>query len=210
MRYYIYLDKELLQILFSAIEDTNFDIEVVEYSVRRDYGNSNEISIDPSFENISDFENGEEKHIGEKSSRNGRCSKASKECVGIRYGHNNSCNIQTEKRYINIEDISNMKNNAFYHKLIKRMNSEVEKESSRIVMETGIIESCNNMSIDNKKDGFFILNNNYIWFNIEKISSDINLLCDMDCKINVIGYLINCKKEEKTKNIIKAIAIFLE
>lgn len=210
MRYYIYLDKELLQILFSAIEDTNFDIEVVEYSVRRDYGNSNEISIDPSFENISDFENGEEKHIGEKSRRNGRCSKASKECVGIRYGHNNSCNIQTEKRYINIEDISNMKNNAFYHKLIKRMNSEVEKESSRIVMETGIIESCNNMSIDNKKDGFFILNNNYIWFNIEKISSDINLLCGMDCKINVIGYLINCKKEEKTKNIIKAIAIFLE
>lgn len=210
MRYYIYLDKELLQILFSAIEDTNFDIEVVEYSVRRDYGNSNEISIDPSFENICDFESGEEKYIGEKNQRKGRCSKASKECIGVRYGHNNSCNIQTEKRYINIDDISNMKNNAFYHKLIKRMNSEVEKENSRIIMETGIIESCNNMSIENEKDGFFVLNNNYIWFNKEKISNDIKLLCGMDCKINVIGYLINCKREEKAKNIIKAIAIFLE
>lgn len=204
------MDKELLQILFSAIENTNFDIEVVEYSVRKNYGTSNELSIAPGLERMSDVENEMDKDITEKERKRNKCGNACKERIGVSYEHNNSYNIQTEKRYINIEDIANMKNNAFYHRLIKMMDKEVENENSRIVLETGIICAYNNSSIENKKDGFFILNNNYIWFDKNKLSGDINLLCGMNCKMNVIGYMINCEKQEGVKNVLKAIAIFIE
>ena len=210
MRYYVYLDKELLQTLFSVVEDTNFDIEVVEYSVRKNYGTSNEISIAPGCENISDSEVGTEKNKDDKENKRIKSGNICKEHIGVSYEHNNSYNIQTEKRYINIEDIANMKNNAFYHKLIKMMNKEVEKEDSRVVMERGIICALRNNSVENVKDGFFIINNNYIWFDKSKLNEDINLFCSMNCQMNVIGYMINCEVKEEGGNILKAIAIFIE
>ncbi|MDO4282683.1 MAG: hypothetical protein Q4D02_03525 [Clostridia bacterium] len=210
MRYYIYLDKELLQMLFCTLENTNFDIEVVEYSVRKNYGTSNEVSIDPGIESISDCESSMDKDNEKKEHRRNKSGNLCKEHIGVSYEHNNSYNVQTEKRYINIEDISNMKNNAFYHKLIKMMNSEVEKEDSRVILETGIILSYHNESIESPKDGFFILNDNYVWFDKTKLNGDIDLLCNMNCKMNVIGYMMNCEKQENCKNILKAIAIFIE
>ena len=51
MRYYIYLDRMFIRTLFAVLDDFDFDIDVVEYAVRKSYTNNNEISVDPSFEN---------------------------------------------------------------------------------------------------------------------------------------------------------------
>ena len=210
MRYYIYLDKTLLQTLFSAVENIDFNIDVVECSVRKNYGSSNEVSLEPGIENILDFEKGMEKEIEQNAHKREKNGNARKEKFGISYEHNNSYNVQTEKKYINIEDVSNMKNNAFYHRLVKIITREVEKENSRIILESGIITKINNNVIGSESDAFFLLNNNYIWFDKNKINIDFDLLSTMNCKVTVVGYMINCEKRENEKNILKAITVFME
>ncbi len=209
MRYYIYLDKEFLQTLFCSIETTSFDIEVMEFSITKNYGTSNELSLEPCHENVCDIDNAFEKEVTDKERKRNKCENISKEHIGVSYEKSNTFNMQTEKRYINIEDVASIKNNTFYHKLIKKMDEEIKKENSRVVMEKGIIHEYDG-NINTDKDGFFILNNNYVWFDRTKLSTDSNLLCKMNCMTNVIGYRINCNKEDKVKNIIKAIAIFIE
>ena len=51
MRYYIYLDRVFIRTLFAVLDDFDFDIDIVEYAVRKSYTNNNEISVDPSVDN---------------------------------------------------------------------------------------------------------------------------------------------------------------
>lgn len=211
MRYYIYLDKILLQILFSTIENTNFDIEVVEYSVRKNYGRSQEISASPGIESICNFESMSDQNKEElKKRENHKEGNLKKEQLGVSFEQSQNYSLQTERRYINIEDISNMKNNTFYHKLINLMNQEIEKENSRIIKLTGMIEYLSSHRMESTTDGFFKIEENIIWFEKEKLKGNIELLSYMNCNVSVIGYRMNCNQEDTAIKIIKAIAIFLE
>ena len=50
MRYYIYLDKPFLRTLFAILDESSFNIDVVEYAVRKSYTNNNELSLAPTLE----------------------------------------------------------------------------------------------------------------------------------------------------------------
>ena len=209
MRYYIYLDKSVLRTLFSVINDTNFDIEVVEYSVKKSYSKSNGISIKPGIEKMCSADNdmsikkeGEDENIGRR-----RNSDVNRQSVGVGYDHNNSCNIQTERKYINIEDITDMKNKGFYHKLIENIANNTTRENKRICKEAGYIQTYNGR-IENENNGLFKINNTFVWYDKQKLEGDMDLYGSFYCKINVIGYKVNCM--ESDQNIVRAIAMYIE
>lgn len=214
MRYYIYLDKCFVRSLFSVLGDSNFNIEVVEYSVRKSSTTNNQLSVDPCSENICNFDKG--KTIENKKYRQRRygSSKISKQSLNGNIGYANSSTIETQRRYINIDDITDMKNNSFYHDLVEKLNKGYidNKKDNRIAIETGFIElyELNNEFLNNegKINGFFKVNNRCIWYNKELLQGDINLLMQMACKVKVIGYIMSCL--DKNEKIIKAIAIFIE
>ena len=212
MRYYIYLDKCFLRNLFSVFSGGNFDIEVVEYSVRKSSTVNNQLTVDPRKESISEFE--KDKNINEdKKNTQKRYKKEhlTKEGIGAQYGYGNTSTIETQRRYINIEDITDMKNNTFYHNLIEKLNQDNLRRDARIVIEEGFInlyDRNNSFKVNNDINSFFIFNDKYIWFDKNILQGDIELLAQMSCRIKVIGYLISCL-ESKNK-IIKAIAMYIE
>lgn len=212
MRYYLYLDKEFLQTLISVFDDTNFNIEVVEFSIRKSFTKNNGFLIDPCVENIKQCE--EFCREGDHDENGGRKKdNIGKEKIGARFDQGNSYNVQTEKRYLNIEDITCMKNIHFYHQLLENIR-EVGKEEFRIVEESGYIKinrnDNNRLNSSNVNDDFFMINDCFVWIDKSKLNGDLELLSDMSCSINVIGYMMNCKDNEKNIKIIKAIAIFIE
>lgn len=210
MRYYIYLDRALLRILFSALSNIDFDIEVVEYSVRKSYSTNNQLSVDPSMEKIKDCENSCREEIEKDKSGGCRSSCLNKERVGFGYDYGNSYNLQTEKRYINIEDITDMKNTSFYHNLLENLRSTTRGEEDRVIEEEGYIK-CGSRAEGNPvlNENFFMVNDTFIWFNQDLLQGDITLLSEMACKVKVIGYQMNCK-EDRGHKIVKAISIFIE
>ncbi|MDD3303448.1 MAG: hypothetical protein PHP54_00850 [Clostridia bacterium] len=212
MRYYIYLDREFLRTLFSVLGNTDFNIEVVEFSIRKSFTKNNAFLIDPCIESINQCE--EFCKEDEDKNRNGKKKDTiGKERLGARYDQGNSCNIQTEKRYLNIEDITNMKNINFYHTLLESIQNMSRADDSRIVEETGYIKLNRNetsrLESSNKTDEFFMINDTFVWIDNTKLNGDLSLLCDMSCKIKVIGYRMNCQ-DAVGNPIIKAIAIFIE
>ena len=50
MRFYLYLDKNFLKILFSTNEKMDFDIEVVECSIRKSNSVNNILRVEPRSE----------------------------------------------------------------------------------------------------------------------------------------------------------------
>ena len=51
-------------------------------------------------------------------------------------------------------------------------------------------------------------NNQVLWYDKEKLHTDINLVSSMSCKINVVGYIINCL--ENSKKVVKPLAMYIE
>ncbi len=211
MRYYIYLDKYLLQNLFSTIENTNFNIEVIEYSIRKSNASSSGLSVLPSVETLSNHENLIDKSMEKECFKHEKREKLDKRHVGVSYECNDSCNIQTEKRYINIEDISNMKNNHFYHELIDDIiKNEITKENTKIKMVRGLLKKYQ-CEFENEIDGFFKLEDAYIWLNKKKLDGSVEILANMNCNISVLGYQITCNDKIVSQHpFLKAIAMFLE
>lgn len=211
MRYYIYLDKCLLRSLFSVLSDSNFDIEVVEYSVRKSSTVNNQVEVDPYTEDLCESENGKTKEV-KSIQRRFRKSNFKKHGVRGNVGHSNSSTVETQRRYINIEDITDMKNNTFYHNLVEKLN-KTSRNEERIAIEIGYIEPYIREDIFNNNskkgnNGFFLINNKYVWYDKDMLQGDIELLAQMSCKIKVVGYTMSCL--EKEERIIKAIAIFIE
>lgn len=212
MRYYIYLDREFLRILFSVLGEDNFNIEVLEYSLRKSVTTNNELSLEPSLENINDCENSC-KNESEKSDlkylKNGEFNK---EKLEVSYDKSKSCNVQTEIKYINIEDVSDIKNTSFYHKLLEDLRKNINDNTSRIVEEVGYIKienSLNRIEVKENNDDFFMINESFVWIDNTKLQGNLKLLSLMGCEIKVIGYMMNCKNSNNGK-ILKAIAIFIE
>lgn len=213
MRYYIYLDKEFLRILFSAVEETNFNIEVLEYSLKKSVTTNHEVSIDPCMENINDCEISCSKDHEKNISKRNKEGEFSKERIELSYEKGSACNVQTEIKYINIDDVTDMKNVAFYHKLLEKLRKEVKNPNSRIIEEVGYMKASNEESrktFSRKINDFFMINQSFVWIDHEKLQGDIDLLSAMECEIKVIGYMMNCKKNKEKTRVLKAIAIYID
>lgn len=216
MRYYIYLDKCFIRSLFSIVENVDFDIEVVEYSVRKSSTTNNQFSIAPSNEKICNTGEDSTPLSKEDVQVHLRDESMCKNCISAQAGYGDSSTIETQRRYINIDDITDMKNNNFYHHLIEKLNTENFRDDSRIKVDEGFIRLYDRYDISEKLDeadikkkgSFFMLNGKYIWYNDELLTGDIELLAQMSCKIKVLGYKMNCLEQDE--EIIKAIAMFIE
>lgn len=197
MRYYVYMDKDLIKNLIATYSNGNFDfnIDFVEYSIQKNCGNVNNIRVDPRNEKISD---------DEKS----KCSKRKSNSISLDAG--TTFNTIIEQKYINISDISDIKNINFYHKLIEKLRDlkiDNTREDDKIKEEKGKIIKLRNEFYG--KDKIFSINNSYIWYDEEKCLIDFNFFTNMSGEVMVIGYNI---KETKDRNseMLKAIAIYLE
>lgn len=212
MRYYIYLDREFLRILFSVTGDDNFNIEVLEYSLRKSITTNNELSVEPSLENINDSENSCRNETEKSNLKQLKESEFNKERVEVSYDKSKSCNVQTEIKYINIEDVTDIKNTGFYHKLLEDLRKSSKDNNSRIIEEVGYIKIENGLSrieVKEDNDDFFMINESFVWIDNTKLQGNLKLLSLMGCEIKVIGYMMNCKNSKNGK-ILKAIAIFIE
>lgn len=194
MRYYIYIDKDLIKNLIATYGNFNFNIDVVEYSVQKNCGNINNIRVEPRKENMCDGDKG---HVKRNSTGFGVDS-------GMTY------NVITEEKYINISDISEIKNIEFYHNLIenlRKLKNGATRENSKVVEEEGKIEKIfENRSYE---DNIFNINNSYVWYDKEKSLIDMNLFSNVCGEVKVLGYNIN-EDAKRSNKMLKAIAIYVE
>lgn len=193
MRYYVYIDKDLIKNLIASYSDINFSIDFVEYSLQKSCGNVNNIRTDPRKELIID-----------EKSKTKRNSKSISVDMGI------TSNITTERRYINISDVTDIKNISFYNNLIDKLKEVAKGEnraSSRIIEEQGNIQKIRTR--ENSNNNLFFINNNYVWCDNKNAQTDMDFFTNMCGEVKVIGYNIN---EDTTRNInvLKAIAIYIE
>lgn len=210
MRYYMYLDRCFLRTLFSVVDDFEFNIEVIEYSVINSCSTKNGICLDPCIESICNGENGKE-YKEEELFKKEKQENLKKEKIGVSYDSSKTYNTQTERKYINIQDITEMKNSSFYHHLIERIKDTSRDSNSSICMEYGYIKPQENRDTykEDKTNQFFMINNSYVWFDSKLLDADIFFLSNICCKVHVVGYTINCD-ERKEKKILKAIAIYID
>src|SRR5574344_836367 len=203
------MDRPFLRTLFSVVEEFHFNIEVFEYAIRNSYHNKRDIAIDTSIENRSTNEcyDKNDNLIKEKN------NKYNNEKLRVEYENGVAYNVETEKRYLNIADITDMKSIGFYHNLVKEIENLKDKTHNRIYYEEGYINIYDKKEREEKmwseKEGFFRINNKCIWYDKTKMETDIELLLSMSCKIKVIGYMINCL-EKRQDIIIKALAMYIK
>lgn len=215
MRYYLYLDKEFLKSLFASISEVDFDIEIMEFSVQKGETLTKDINIAPNANemvgNASWQRNG--KDGGDKDDKN-ECRKQVTGGVTFFAGEKNTYNTVVERRYINIEDVSGIKNLAFYNKLVNKLEKICNEENS-LCIENGKICPCKLKNlykdIDDrqypKNNQFFYINDKYIWIDSNNLVTDLFFLSTITSEVKVIGFAIN-----KINNIqiVKAVAIFIE
>lgn len=214
----MYLDREFLRNLVSVEGSLDFNIQVIEYRIQENCSNTNNNSIDPSIENCEAnfFENSNKKL--EDNHSLSRPQKSNKDCrkrVCLNSSFSTTQSKTVEQKYINIEDITDMKNINFYHNLVEKIRDNSGSRSSHICEETGYLQCLEDRIILPKgneygdKCCFFKLNDNYVWYEKQKLCADIKFLSNISCKVNLVGYDINFD-ENTGKKISKAIAIFLE
>lgn len=126
-----------------------------------------------------------------------------------------SNSITKIREYGNLEDIKNIHQNRFYHKLIDRIK---KIDNSRIYFNKGKILPCTNnketASINENKnsdklDKFALIDNTYLWMNSDNITQDIGLISNITNEVYVLGYIV----KELTINspqIVKVLAIYIE
>lgn len=181
MRWYLYINKSLIRCIAAELNNISLNIDVFEYSEKVSYTTNCNTNIRPGIENNFKYE--QEK-----------CEKIDRTRVDVSGEKGKLYNVQIEKRYINIEDISMIKNNGFYYKIIENL-----EEDKRVKNITGIVENI----VDNT---FYISNNKVIIDKEEK--GTIDEIREYKCELNVLGYRINCIEEKEA--IYKAIALYIE
>ena len=181
MRLYIYLNKEIIKCIAARMSDVSFEIDFFEHSEKRGYTTNGSTWIRPEVENEI-----------RKRNEQRDCSTETKISVSEERGI--LCNLEFEKRYINIEDVSSIKNNCFYYNILEKIPLD-----NRIKMTSGIISKLTDNS-------FYIGKNKYL---IDKdISQNLLELYENICEITVIGYKMNCLKSDI--DIFKVIGIYIE
>ena len=209
MRYYLYVDRDFIQALFGSIAGSNFDIEVLEFSHSRSETVTRDFNVSPGIDTYN--EKGMSKIDKEKSENIDKHDRNIKNFKAFA-GETNSFNTSVERKYINIEEVSSIKKQAFYYKLIEQIEKDLESEN--LCLLNGRICPCKlkNPYIDvsnrsyEEDNLFFNIENKYVWLEKEKLHSDLLFLSTITKKINVIGFIINKGEENE---IVKAIAIYI-
>lgn len=181
MRLYIYLNKELIKSIAPKLSNLNFDVDFFEYSEKQAYTTNNNTYIRPEIENNTKKE----------------CNKIEsfdKARLGVSGEKGILCNFEIEKRYINIDDVSNIKNNKFYYEILEKIPFD-----NRLKKNVGRIKELENNS-------FYIGSNKYLID--DRIYKDLIELFENSCEVNVIGYKINCLNE--TYDVFKVVCIYIE
>lgn len=181
MRMYIYINRDLIKCVAPKIENVSFDIDFFEYSEKRGYTTNNNTNIRPEFE--------KDCRKDDKGENRGKKTR-----IGISEDFGVLCNVEVVKRYINIEDVSSIKNNNFYYCIAEKI-----KEDKRIKNIIGRISNLN-------KTNFYINNNKYI-INDEAYNNLLEIF-ENQCEVNCLGYKINCLNAEY--DVFKTIAIYIE
>jgi hypothetical protein len=216
MRYYLYLDKEFLKSLFASIPEVNFDVEIMEFSVQKGETCTKDINIAPNVNKVcgrAGWQKRDKDNMDDKDDK-GEWRNQVTGNVTFFAGEKNTYNTIAERRYINIEDVSGIKNLAFYNKLVKKLEEICNKENC-LCIEIGSICPCKlkNLYRDvdetqySKNNQFFYINNKYIWIDSNNLVTDLFFLSTVTSKVKVIGFEINQINDIK---IIKAVAIFIE
>ena len=209
MRYYLYVDRDFIQALFGSIAGSNFDIEVLEFSHSRSETLTRDFNVSPGVDKYNEKGSSKvEKEKNESIDKHDRSIKNFKAFAG----ETTSLNTSVERKYINIEEVSSIKKQAFYYKLIEQIEKDLESEN--LCKLNGRICPCKlknpYMDVSNRSyeedNLFFNIENKYVWLEKDKLHSDLLFLSTITKKINVIGFTINKGEENE---IVKAIAIYI-
>lgn len=183
MRYYLYRDIELLKEIYSQFVNLNLDLDVIERIDAKSSSQEEGIFTEP------------------ETKIDGKCDMRVK--IGARTS--NSSNITTISEYANIEDVKDIHNKRFYHNLIGKLKNNVNSH--------GICVECGKMNCIRSEqsglDKFVEINGNYIWFESDKMSNDINILSTITNNIEVIGCIIK-DKDDLSPKVLKAIAMYID
>lgn len=211
MRYYIYLDRDFLKNLVSVLDEKDFDLEFVEYILQDTYSDSNAGYVRPCLENITEKDRQFEAEKEDKFEIKKKEICISKDNVTMSFDKAHTTSKIVQRKYTNIEDITDIMNQEFYHNLLKKLGYSNNREKSRISFDYGYVEKIDNNARNeyDSKQKIFKLNSNYIWYDETNLKSDINFVCNIFDKVNVISYNIN-ENEQRGAKIAKAIAIFIE
>ena len=209
MRYYIYIDKDFIKNIFASEEISNFDIEIIDYSIQEGetIQKSNNVSPRAYFsedefnekENILENDNKKKKRKGDIRRRNDKS-------LDISTNNANTYNKVIEKRYINIEEVSDIKNINFFHKMIKNIEYKCENYTDKLVYENGTVIFYKFISNENKENILLYINNKYFWIDIKLLKCDINMLTILKSNLNICGYLLNTNTYNQ---VIKVISIYM-
>lgn len=175
---YIYIDKDIIKRLAPKIPNISFDIDFFEYSEKRGYTTNNTTCIRPDIE-----KEGKKEGCGGYRKR-----------LGISEDLGVLCNTEIIKRYINIEDVSSIKNNNFYYNIVENI-----KPDKRIKTINGMISQIS--------DGYFIIEKNKFLVSSEAQNRLIELH-NNSCDVTCLGYKINCL--DMPNDVFKTIAVFIE
>lgn len=181
MRLYIYLNRDIIKCVAAKISNISFDIDFFEYSEKRGYTSNCNTSVRPGFEKNEKYECQKKENFD-------------KSRVDIFGEKGMLCNVQIEKRYINIEDVSAIKNNNFYYTIIEKlpMDNRIKKKDGRI---TELTKRSFNIGMDR-----FLIN--------ADIYEDLIEIFENGCDISVIGFKINCLNAQN--DVFRTIAIYIE
>lgn len=215
MRYYLYLDKEFLKSLFASIPEINFDVEIMEFSIQKGETLTKDINIAPNANEMVGSASWQKRDKdGNDKDDKSECRKQVTGGVTFFAGEKNTYNTIVERRYINIEDVSGIKNLAFYNKLVHELEKICNKENN-LCIENGKICPCKLKNLYKdiedrqypKNNQFLHMNDKYIWVDSNNLVTDLFFLSTITSDVKMIGFIVN-----KINNIqiIKAIAIFIE
>lgn len=204
MRYYIYLDKKFLKNIYSVMNDSSFSIDVLELSEENGVKITNHVNVEPGFEKSCD------KNINDKQNKHTKGIDRSR--TNICYGYSKTNDSKKIRRYINIQDVTDIKCLGFYHNLLEKLQSNNLDE--KIIIERGVLDvnffkQSRENNLDFENHNMFKINDSYICIDKSMLEINLNLLCYTNCNVTVLGYILNSCFNEKYK-VIKAIAIYID
>lgn len=175
MRLYLYINKEILRCI--AAKSNVSDFSIIEYREKETCIKNTSKSIRPEIEDMSKKES-----VGSSLSR-----------LCVVNDDSRHISFEKEKRYIAINDITEINNLCFYYNLIENINTD-----DRLKIKNGVIEKA-------EENAFYIGQDKYI---ISDKKDLINEILENKCLVNIVCYKIN--RIEDINGVYKVIAIFIE
>ncbi len=212
MRYYLYQDKDAIKNIYASLENATFALETIEYIEQRcDINAENgffEAKIHEGIKNGGKIEGG--------------------------IDGANSRSITKISAYGNLEDIKNIHQNRFYHKLVEHIKkvggdkaNEIRQrddiDNNRIYFKKGKVlpyvypkdgnGDYNKREISSNeqsgKDKFALIDDTYLWLNADNISQDISLIGNITDEINTLGYVVK-NSTQRSPKVVKVLAMYIE